>query len=281
MNVAKKILFYSSIFFLFLSIVMFLANDAEAQNLIKSGLTKDNYIIFGDNFYSKLFNDKIPDIAKEDKENKNDIIISEEEDLILDEKENGNEIKSENQNEEVILKKIEENNIISKNNNNFNSNINSVQNSQTKTNDQKISEENNKGNIKENKNNINNNTNNSNYNKNDNKITESKTIKKENIQNLEKYNYEKEIIETIYKGGFFTIQIASFKSFNNAINLRNYFVERGYISFVIIKKIDNIYFFRVNIGIFMKKEDALNYYKKLKLDKSFRPFVIYYPKNYF
>jgi len=112
-----------------------------------------------------------------------------------------------------------------------------------------------------------------------NSISQTQTQKATNPLNYKKPEIEFKNIGSIYEGNFYTIQIASYSNFNNAIYLKDRLIQAGYSSFIIIKKIDAQYFYRVNIGLFSSKIDAenyLKYYFSYKIDS--KPFIIFYSK---
>ncbi|MCX8058676.1 MAG: SPOR domain-containing protein [Spirochaetes bacterium] len=270
MNNVKNVLIIVSIFFLSLSLIMFFYYDLEAKNLLRNFIINDKFIILNDNDIKYINNNKIFTNVSNEESKENNIII----DKIIDE--------NIEKKEEALTKEKEQINrkeqIVEELSDSKNSNLNQDENIEKSSNTKNLSfsNSNRSQEVKEKTNEIKDNIKPELINT----STKNKSNKEKELSNLS--NFDKSSIDTIYKGGFYTIQIASFKDFKNAILLKKELEKKGYYSFIVIKLLDNIYYFRVNIGIFADKESALSYYKnKLKLDKYFKPFIIYYPKNYF
>jgi cell division septation protein DedD len=79
----------------------------------------------------------------------------------------------------------------------------------------------------------------------------SDTVRSEKSNNKEKY----------------TIQVAALNNFSDAFNLVNTLKNRGYLSYMIIKKHGKITWYRIRVGSFNTKAEALKVETKLKAGK--------------
>lgn len=106
------------------------------------------------------------------------------------------------------------------------------------------------------------------------------TTKKDKNISSNTFNNNTNTLNTI-KGidKYYTIQVGSFKDFSKAINLKKLFILKKMVSFIVIRKINGIYYYRVNIGIFKTKDDAINFYNNNKsLLAKYNPIIFLYSK---
>jgi|GEM_PF-5092177 cell division septation protein DedD len=261
MKIIKIIFLIISVFSLFLSLGIFFVSDVEASNLLLN-----NFKYFFQNnkndFY--IYKNYEEGNDKNKQNNINDQQLFDNQNQIIFEDNSLNKEDSKN-----IEKKIDSKSIDSKNNE-------FIFSDKEKNNINIYSNKN--DNIKDSNANLNNKNSKSNSSNVSNIKTTNSTKSKEDIKENKPNNNN--LISTIYLGNFYTIQVASFKNFDNAIKLKNDLIKKKYFAFIIIKLVEGVYFYRVNIGIFYNKEEAIYFYKnKLKIDNNFKPFIIYYPKN--
>lgn len=76
---------------------------------------------------------------------------------------------------------------------------------------------------------------------------------------------------------YYTIQVGSFKDFSKANKLKKYFLSKKMITFIVIRNINGEYYYRVNIGIFKTKHDAISFYNQnKKMLSRYKPIIFFY-----
>ena len=73
----------------------------------------------------------------------------------------------------------------------------------------------------------------------------------------------------------YTVQLASFKDFDKAIALKNKMTSYGFDAYIVIGDVNGTYYYRVRIGKFSQKDEAINLINKIiKIDPTLKPIII-------
>lgn len=73
----------------------------------------------------------------------------------------------------------------------------------------------------------------------------------------------------------YTVQLASFKDFDKAIALKNKMTSYGFDAYIVIGDVNGTYYYRVRIGKFSLKDEAINLINKIiKIDPTLKPIII-------
>jgi cell division protein FtsN len=73
----------------------------------------------------------------------------------------------------------------------------------------------------------------------------------------------------------YTVQLASFKDFDKAIALKNKMTSYGFDAYIVIGEVNGTYYYRVRIGKFSQKDEAINLINKIiKIDPTLKPIII-------
>ncbi len=263
------------------------------ENSEKTTTSKDDYMVI-DVENAEIGKDDIEELIK--KEDNNIFSSNENDDFLIFDEDDSIENIDYNTNEKPtdILRKENNEDNSSTPSTSTNTNLDSNKNSNTQpsiSNSQEISKE------KESKTEIKDSseTSQKNYSKAKPKSNKTSTEKKEidekpnNTKSIAKkasntyYNAKEQIVDN--NNSFYTLQICSYLDFRKALTLRNQLYKEGYDAFIVIKRIKDNYYFRVNIGFFKTKNQANSFYNRflkydLKQYTSEKPLIFFYPYLY-